>query len=177
MSTQQEVAHRLEWHMTEHDDETGCALRCGWHSDDQSRAEHLAASLAGAGLLAGDCICNTGPDTEGPDEFCPRHGRPTEEWIERAATEARRASVLFDEVQRLKADHAEQVRMAVEDTRVRSLPADETIRRTARLALHDAICGDGDGCTSREAHSQSSVYYVQWTSIADAMIRLLGGHP
>lgn len=22
-----------------------------------------------------DCICNTGPSTEGPDEFCPVHGR------------------------------------------------------------------------------------------------------
>jgi len=23
----------------------------------------------------GPCICNTGPGTEGPDEFCPHHGR------------------------------------------------------------------------------------------------------
>lgn len=23
----------------------------------------------------GPCICNYGPGTEGPDEFCPRHGR------------------------------------------------------------------------------------------------------
>lgn len=27
----------------------------------------------------GECICNTGPDTDGPDEFCPRHGRPYSE--------------------------------------------------------------------------------------------------
>lgn len=27
----------------------------------------------------GPCICNTGPSTDGPDEFCPRHGRPYDE--------------------------------------------------------------------------------------------------
>jgi 6-pyruvoyl-tetrahydropterin synthase len=25
--------------------------------------------------VATECICNTGPDTDGPDEFCPQHGR------------------------------------------------------------------------------------------------------
>lgn len=24
----------------------------------------------------GECVCNTGPGTDGPDEFCPQHGRP-----------------------------------------------------------------------------------------------------
>lgn len=57
------------------------------------------------------------------------------------------------------------------------IPDDETIRRTARLALHDGSCPEGEDCRSRESHSQSSIYYLQWSSIADAMIRLLGGHP
>ncbi|QDF17657.1 hypothetical protein SEA_CHOTABHAI_42 [Mycobacterium phage ChotaBhai] len=30
----------------------------------------------------GGCICNTGPDTDGPDEFCPWHGRPYPELVE-----------------------------------------------------------------------------------------------
>jgi len=30
----------------------------------------------------GPCICNTGPGTEGPDEFCPQHGRPYSEVLE-----------------------------------------------------------------------------------------------
>lgn len=30
----------------------------------------------------GECICNTGPDTDGPDEFCPWHGRPYSELVE-----------------------------------------------------------------------------------------------
>jgi hypothetical protein len=27
------------------------------------------------------CMCNTGPDTDGPDECCPQHGRPYTYWV------------------------------------------------------------------------------------------------
>ena len=30
----------------------------------------------------GECICNTGPGTDGPEEFCPRHGRPYNDALE-----------------------------------------------------------------------------------------------
>jgi hypothetical protein len=53
--------------------------------DERNRAdENLAAAkvwrAAAEGAQAerdrhGPCICNTGPGTEGPDEYCPRHGR------------------------------------------------------------------------------------------------------
>lgn len=57
---------------------------------------------------------------------------------------------------------------------VTSLPSAEEIRTLCRLALHDGICPEGEECRSRELHSQASVYYLQWSSIADAMIRRLG---
>lgn len=30
-----------------------------------------------------ECVCDTGPGTEGPAEECPAHGRPLADWIER----------------------------------------------------------------------------------------------
>lgn len=53
----------------------------------------------------------------------------------------------------------------------------QQIRDTCRLALHDAICLDGEGCDLRGPHSQSPAYYIQWSSIADAMIRMLTLEP
>ena len=49
--------------------------------------------------------------------------------------------------------------------------SDQRIRDACRLALHDAICFPD--CDLREVHSQSSVYFLQWSSIADAMVRML----
>lgn len=43
--------------------------------------------------------------------------------------------------------------------------------RTARLALHDRVCGDGERCVVREAHSKASVYQVQAEAIAKALWR------
>ncbi|WP_087075917.1 hypothetical protein [Mycobacterium dioxanotrophicus] len=37
--------------------------------------EHVEFQRAMKLQRDGDCTCNTGPDTEGPDEFCPWHGR------------------------------------------------------------------------------------------------------
>lgn len=47
------AAELIDWHFTDSDEESGCALRCGHHSDEseQSRAEHIAQALADAGLL------------------------------------------------------------------------------------------------------------------------------
>lgn len=30
----------------------------------------------------GACVCDTGPGTDGPDEFCPQHGRPYRDLLE-----------------------------------------------------------------------------------------------
>ncbi len=42
----------------------------------------------------GPCVCNTGPGTEGPDEFCPHHGRTYNDALDmmgRIVTEERAA--------------------------------------------------------------------------------------
>ncbi|HET6916628.1 MAG TPA: hypothetical protein VFH56_11115 [Acidimicrobiales bacterium] len=46
-----------------------------------------------AGTRHGPCICNTGPGTEGPDEFCPHHGRTYNELL----------AYMDDEFKRLRA--------------------------------------------------------------------------
>ena len=48
----------------------------------EKHREHLAEALIVSGVVKDSCICNTGPDTEGPDECCPVHGRPLAYWIE-----------------------------------------------------------------------------------------------
>lgn len=53
-------------------------------------AEHVERQRAMKRERDGDCICNTGPDTDGPDEFCPWHGRPYPELVEQL-TAARNA--------------------------------------------------------------------------------------
>ncbi|OBG32395.1 hypothetical protein [Mycolicibacter heraklionensis] len=35
----------------------------------------------------GDCICNTGPETDGPEEECPWHGREYQHWIRALAVQ------------------------------------------------------------------------------------------
>lgn len=37
--------------------------------------EHVERQRAMKRERDGECICNIGPDTDGPDEFCPWHGR------------------------------------------------------------------------------------------------------
>jgi hypothetical protein len=44
--------------------------------------EHVERQRAMKRERDGECICNTGPDTEGPDEFCPWHGRRYSELVE-----------------------------------------------------------------------------------------------
>jgi hypothetical protein len=43
--------------------------------------EHVERQRAMKRQRDGECICNTGPDTDGPDEFCPWHGRPYRELV------------------------------------------------------------------------------------------------
>lgn len=73
----------------------------------------------------GPCVCNTGPGTEGPDEYCPQHGRTYDDALdvahrivagERACTEAAesRARDLEAEVARLRALLAEDVALLEE---------------------------------------------------------------
>lgn len=44
--------------------------------------EHVERQRAMKRERDGECICNTGPDTDGPDEFCPWHGRRYSELID-----------------------------------------------------------------------------------------------
>lgn len=72
--------------------------------------EHVERQKAMKRERDGDCICNTGPDSDGPDEYCPWHGRPYSELLdalvqksedlkdvlERSATQARRDKAEID---------------------------------------------------------------------------------
>jgi hypothetical protein len=49
-----------------------------------ARVAALTADLATARERLGKCICIYGPDIEGPDEYCPQHGRTIEDWQERS---------------------------------------------------------------------------------------------
>lgn len=53
----------------------------------------------------GACICNYGPDTEGPDECCPFHGRPYAYWVERGDVLQRRAEVAEAAIDRVRRRH------------------------------------------------------------------------
>jgi hypothetical protein len=44
--------------------------------------EHVERQRAMKRERDGECICNTGPDTDGPDEFCPWHGRRYSELVD-----------------------------------------------------------------------------------------------
>jgi hypothetical protein len=44
--------------------------------------EHVQYQLAMKRQRDGECICNTGPDTDGPDEFYPWHGRRYTELVD-----------------------------------------------------------------------------------------------
>ncbi len=44
--------------------------------------EHVERQRAMKRERDGECICNTGPDTEGPDEECPWHGREYRYWVD-----------------------------------------------------------------------------------------------
>jgi hypothetical protein len=50
--------------------------------------EHVERERAMKRERDGDCICNRGPDTEGPDEFCPWHGRPYLELVDGLESQA-----------------------------------------------------------------------------------------
>jgi hypothetical protein len=44
--------------------------------------EHVERQRAMKRERDGGCICNNGPDTDGPDEFCPWHGRRYSELVD-----------------------------------------------------------------------------------------------
>lgn len=44
--------------------------------------EHVERQRAMKRERDGECICNTGPDTDGPDEVCPWHGREYRYWVD-----------------------------------------------------------------------------------------------
>jgi hypothetical protein len=46
----------------------------------------------------GECVCNTGPDTDGPDEFCPWHGRPYPELVDRLTSQAAEIAQLREQL-------------------------------------------------------------------------------
>jgi hypothetical protein len=50
--------------------------------------EHVERQRAMKRERDGECICNTGPDADGPDEFCPWHGRRYTELVEGLETQA-----------------------------------------------------------------------------------------
>lgn len=49
-ATFEDAAKVLDFHLSDADNETGCAMRCGYRDDE--RAEHIAQALAAANLLA-----------------------------------------------------------------------------------------------------------------------------
>lgn len=49
------------------------------------------------------CICNTGPGTEGPDEYCPRHGRTYDDVLGRWGAAAEELDALRGRLGRLAA--------------------------------------------------------------------------
>jgi hypothetical protein len=50
----------------------------------------------------GPCICSKGPDTDGPDEFCPYHGRLYDDVVEMGAHEIGRLRDVLTELVDLK---------------------------------------------------------------------------
>lgn len=63
-------------------------------------------------MTRAECICDTGPESDGPDECCPQHGRPYSDWIdygeamragrERAEHKLREAEAAVAKLQRWK---------------------------------------------------------------------------
>ena len=63
----------------------------------------IADDVAGVGAdRHGPCICNTGPGTDGPDEWCPTHGRPYDDVLAWGDRQAARAYIAELELQRLR---------------------------------------------------------------------------
>lgn len=77
--------------------------------------EHVESQKAMKTERDGDCICNTGPDTEGPDEFCPWHGRPYAYWVDNLVRQGAALNALRGAVTELSAMHY-PARSAVCDT-------------------------------------------------------------
>lgn len=62
--------------------------------------EHVERQRAMKRERDGECICNNGPDTEGPDEFCPWHGRRYNELVEGLESQAAEVERLHTELSR-----------------------------------------------------------------------------
>lgn len=56
--------------------------------------EHIERERAMKRERDGECICNRGPDTEGPDEFCPWHGRPYPELVNIIESQAKQLAAV-----------------------------------------------------------------------------------
>jgi hypothetical protein len=45
----------------------------------------------------GDCVCDRGPESDGPEENCPWHGRPYLYWVDGCASKASEAEKLREQ--------------------------------------------------------------------------------
>ena len=107
--------------------------------------EHVEYQRAMKRERDGECICDTGPETGGPEEDCPWHGREYSYWVERSIDLDGQRDQLRAEVENLRADHeravqdwadndacvlADSQRLAAEVETLRA--AIETIRNAAK---------------------------------------------
>jgi hypothetical protein len=112
------------------------------HFETEQENAELRAKLAAAEAAVarhGECICNTGPGTEGPDEFCPRHGRTYEDVVRMGAEEIfrLRAEVRTAKAQALR-EYAEELKWVRPDT----CPCDHP----------EDCCGSVESCDAMQPH-------------------------
>lgn len=89
------------------EDETAAmSCACGkWHarySIEPDRLKMVEWKMHAARVLLGECVCNTGPSIDGPEEDCPQHGRPYKWWVRQTMDYAAAAQInarMIDQLQ------------------------------------------------------------------------------